>query len=71
MITLEQEKKVKQMSKEDLFQLLDICAEQLGLVSAKEYIEATGVKRSTLYLMDNDKVKYFKISEHKLPLINY
>jgi hypothetical protein len=71
MITDNQISKIRQMSKEDLIELLDICAEELGLISPKEYMQATGIKRSTLHLMiKTGKIKSYKISEHKFPLIN-
>ena len=72
MITEQQKIKIRQMSKNDLLELLDICAEELGLVSPEEYMTATMISRSKLhYLIKKNKIKSFKISKHKFPLINY
>lgn len=71
MITDKQKSNIRQMSKEDLLILLDICADELGLISPKEYMTATGIARSTLHLLIKEgKIKSFQISEHKFPLIN-
>ena len=72
MITDNQKQNIRQMSKDELLELLDICTEVLGLISPKEFMKATNIKRSTLYfLIKEQKIKTFKISEHKFPLINY
>lgn len=71
MITETQKQNIRQMSNDDLIELLDICVEELGLISPKEYMAATGMKRSTLHLyIKENKIKSYQISEHKFPLIN-
>lgn len=50
MITEVQKNNIRQMSKTDLLELLDICTEELGLISPKEYCEATFTPRSTFII---------------------
>jgi hypothetical protein len=72
MLTEKNIQAIDRMSKEDKLELLHICAEDLGLVSVKEFCFATGMARRTVYDHINlGKIKEFKISEHKFVLINY
>jgi DNA invertase Pin-like site-specific DNA recombinase len=71
MLTEKQITTLENLDSETIRQILDICIEQLGIVSADEYIQATGIKRSTLYFkMKIGEIKYIQISKHKLPILN-
>jgi DNA invertase Pin-like site-specific DNA recombinase len=71
MLTNKQIHAIENLDYETIIQILDICIERLGIVSADEYIQATGIKRSTLYFkMNEGSIKFIQISKHKLPILN-
>ncbi len=72
MLTEKQIYNLRNLPKTDLLAILDICTEELGLISPDEYCRATGTKRSTYYwLVQQNKIETYKISQNNYPLINY
>ena len=72
MLTEKQIQNIRKLPKEDLISIMHECAEELGLVSVKEYCQATGMNRRTVYdYIQQNKIKCFEISKHKFPLVNY
>lgn len=71
MVTDAQKQNIRRLSKNDLIEIFNICKEELGILSVKEFILATGIKRSTVYYMiKNNKINFIKINEHYFILIN-
>ena len=68
------EKQIKALHKLDndtLMQILQECAEALGLVSIDEYCSIMNIKKRNLYYkMDSGSVMYFEFGNHKYPVIN-
>lgn len=71
MLTKQQKINISKLPQLDLLEILDICSEQLGLISPDEYLKATNVKRSTFYAKINSgEIKSYQISNNKFPLMN-
>ena len=49
MLTENQKNNIARMCNDDLLEILEICSEQLGLITVDEYIKATGIPKRTVY----------------------
>lgn len=70
-LTTNQIAKLHELDKDMVIEIMHECAEILGVVSVKEYFDATCFARRTVYdYMQSGKLKYFSLSGHKFPVIN-
>lgn len=71
MLTEQQIKNIHKLDAQTCMELMHECAERLGCVSVKEYEEIMQMPRRTIYsYIEQNKIKYFQIGDHKFPCIN-
>lgn len=70
-LTEKQINAIHKLDSDTLLEVLQECAEALGLVSIDEYCEIMYIKKRNLYYkLENNYIKYFEIGGHKYPIIN-
>lgn len=71
MLSEKQINNIAKLDTETLIEILQECAEALGIVGVDEYCEIMCVKkRNVYYQIESGKIKSINISGHSFPLIN-
>ena len=70
-LTNKQIEALHKLDSSTIVQILQECAEALGLVSIEQYCEVMNIKKRNLYYkLDNGSVAFFEFGGHKYPIIN-
>jgi hypothetical protein len=71
MLTEKQKYNLQQLDTEDLIEIMHVCAERIGMVTADQYSIIHKKPRRTVYAgIESGRIKTTTICGHKLPIIN-